>query len=74
MSVLHRLDKHVQHLPGYQAWLEEQDRAYWLGVLRAAALRHFGTLPDCPGCGSCPTCQLAEALAYTAPSEPRPAA
>lgn len=69
-SILQRLDKYAEQarepLPGYAAWLEEQDRGFWLGQLRKAALQHYATLPTCPGCGSCETCALSEALAYTA--------
>ena len=66
--VTDRLDKHCDALPGYAAWLEEQDRGFWLARVRAAALKHYATLPVCSGCGSCETCSLSEALCYTAPA------
>ena len=51
-----------------RAWYEEQDRNFWLGVLRRAAEKWFMLLPDCPGCTGCERCQLAECLAYTDPA------
>src|SRR5687768_6781857 len=71
VSETERLDRFVSALPGYAAWLAEQDRDYWLAQLRKAALKHYATLPDCPGCGGCETCQLAETLAYTGPKAER---
>ena len=70
-----RLARHVETLPGYGAWLAEQDRDFWLGQLRAAALKHFRTLTcTCGGTGACEHCALDEALAYTAPTPPPAAA
>lgn len=75
MTGVQRLEAHVNHLPGYSAWLEEQDRNFWLEQLRNAAQKHLDTLTCCcHETGACEHCCLCEALAYTAPTSPRPAA
>src|SRR5262245_54037450 len=66
-DVLQRLEKHVEALPGYRAWLAEADRDCFLGVLRSAALKHLQSIHcTCGGKGRCEHCQLDEALAHTA--------
>ena len=56
----------AEELPGYGAWLDEQDRTYWIGILRTAAEAHFATLAcTCGEAGRCEHCRLSEALAYT---------
>ena len=56
----------AEELPGYGAWLDEQDRTYWIGILRTAAEAHYATLAcTCGETGRCEHCQLSEALVYT---------
>lgn len=68
-TVSDRLDKFTTHDREVRAWYAEQDRDFWLGVIRQAAEKWSMLLPDCPGCSGCEKCRLIEALAWTGPAD-----